>query len=141
MIFRLAPKLRKLMPHQERGLDYFLNSTHPLLCMEMRTGKTLTTIRADKELPRGKPNLVLAPLTVLSAWQRELTLEGEFWVAGYGLTAAKRMQLFQWVWSNPHPTKRIWLLMNYESLLASGESYISRSGRHKRKTPLIAQAP
>ncbi len=66
---------RPLFVHQKAALDYALAKPHPALFMEMRLGKTLVAIRAirAREL---YPCLVVAPLSVLTAWEDELGREG-----------------------------------------------------------------
>lgn len=67
--------LRPLMPHQLRALEFCEEHPNPFLAMAMRTGKTLTAIRyARRKYPGGK-FLVVAPLTVLIPWAKELDNE------------------------------------------------------------------
>lgn len=64
---------RAALPPQQTALQYASARDRIALFMEMRLGKTLVAIRWAKPHP---PILVLAPLTVLPAWEQELELEG-----------------------------------------------------------------
>lgn len=68
---------RPLRPYQEAALVRFAKEPSMFLAMEMRLGKTLTAIRwlmAKKTKP--KLILVIAPKTVLIAWEQEAAKEG-----------------------------------------------------------------
>lgn len=69
---------KTLKPHQEAGVQYvrrqLAHGKAAYLWMEMRTGKTLTAIRALEGEPG--PLLVLCPRTVLATWQDELMGDG-----------------------------------------------------------------
>ena len=68
--------LRPLMPHQKDALAFARQQSNPFFAMAMRTGKTLTAIRhARLKYPNGQ-FLVVAPLTVLIPWEKELKREG-----------------------------------------------------------------
>lgn len=71
---------KTLYPHQEQGVEYIVNGGS-LLFMEMRTGKTLTTIRGIKKLQKDKiyrcfPVLIVCPKSVAETWKNELHEDG-----------------------------------------------------------------
>lgn len=67
--------MRTLMPHQQTALDWLREDReHVGLFMEMRLGKSLVAIRRARELGLARV-LVLAPLTTLGSWKRELEAE------------------------------------------------------------------
>jgi SNF2 family DNA or RNA helicase len=119
------------MPHQERALDYALNRTAIALIMEMRLGKTLVAIRwmeawrsTLNENPTSFPGLslpvrflVVAPLSVLSAWANELALEriSETDITLIRGSKLKRTTLVQ------EPSTSTYHLVNYEALRATPE--------------------
>lgn len=108
---------------------------HPALLVEMRLGKTLLCIRWMLSLPgKSRRFLVVAPVTVLEAWERELWLEGQRFYATYNLTPKQRDYVIKRALSDPGDT---FLLMSYEGLLALGQSYTSR-GKRKRRPPILA---
>lgn len=81
--------------------------------MEMRLGKTLVAIRwAEAREPRGF-KLVVAPSTVLTAWARELELEGLEYVLLSGTTLQKRKQ-----YAGAAEYGVAWCLINPEGLRA-----------------------
>ncbi len=134
------------MPHQIEGVRYGLRETNPALFMEMRTGKTLTLIRLVQRLGGFERILILAPITVLEAWESELRREGEQFFTCYGQLRERRDRVTAEAWFNPG---RTWLLMSYGSFLATGEARTSisfRDGeagkvRRKRDTPDLAALP
>ena len=70
----VSQTLRKPLPHQAEALIYAAGKKQIALYMEMRLGKTLVTIRWAKEHKGRK--LVVAPVTALADWERELVSEG-----------------------------------------------------------------
>lgn len=100
------------MEHQKRALDFSLSVKHFALLMEMRLGKTLTAIRSY-QLRTQRPILVVAPVTVLEAWEKELALEGEPFLVLHGKPAAKREDM---VVAALKAYNRCWILINYECL-------------------------
>lgn len=109
---------RPLRPWQEKGFQYAKKRNHPGFLMSMRLGKTLLAIRWVQSLiPAPKSVVVVAPLTVLEAWENELRTEGETFITAYGQDAAERLERVKLV----HTTRkgRRWLLINYESVLAT----------------------
>ncbi len=102
---------RKLMTHQKHALRYARHSDRRVaLFLEMRLGKTLVAIRWAQRLEG--PILVVAPLSVLHAWERELKLEGERCVILIG-TRKQREQLL----TDAAIRGGIrWCLVNYECL-------------------------
>ncbi len=119
MKFRIAKKKRQLFPHQEEGFHFGLKRKHFGLLLEMRLGKSLTAIRIIQAKKNILRCLVVAPLTVLKTWEEELKQEGEEFVIGYGLSKIKRERLFDSLWEK-ELDRRVWVLINYESLLALG---------------------
>jgi hypothetical protein len=129
------------MPHQTGGIEYALETDtgNPAFIMEMRTGKCLTTIRWVKALGTKGRILILAPVTVLEAWQRELWLEGEHYSTCYGMPTEKRLEAVAAAWYGPR--KRHWVLMNYEGLLSLGDVRVSKNNKRYRQVPGIAYLP
>lgn len=103
-----------LRPHQDRALDYGLDRDHPAWFMEMRLGKTLVSIRWA-QLLKARRILVVAPLTVLQSWERELAEEGEKYVIAYGLGPTQREVVADYV-TRLQSSSRVWVLVNYEGL-------------------------
>ncbi len=64
------------MPHQRNAWRYLLEHRHGALFMEMRTGKSLPTIRRIRLL-QPRRVLIMAPTCALGGWESELALEGE----------------------------------------------------------------
>lgn len=69
-----------LYPHQEAGVEYICRGG-VALWMQMRTGKTLTTIRAIKKLNKDRvyrpyPVLIVCPKSVMETWRSELLGDG-----------------------------------------------------------------
>jgi len=75
---------RQLWPHQKMAYRYVKKTRHPALFMQQRLGKTPVILRRIVKrtayLRRTKPTrarvLIVAPLSVLLTWKRELLLEG-----------------------------------------------------------------
>lgn len=122
-LIRCRPKtLRPFRPYQGPAFQYSTKERNPALLMEMRLGKTLVCIRWIKTLTDERSGvvrvLILAPSTVLEAWEQQLFLEGEHFVTCYGLTPAEREAAILAVWK---AKRRTFFLMSFESLLAMGE--------------------
>lgn len=81
--------------------------------MEMRLGKTLVAIRSCIRWG-AKAVLVLAPLSVLKSWETELREEGQSWIV-YPETDQLDLE-------SPPPGKVVWVLVNFERLIASFKS-------------------
>ena len=106
--------MRPLFPHQERALDHLNSVRHGALFMEMRLGKTLTVIRWVQSKPEVERVLIVAPVTVLAAWEKELRAEGERFTRVEGSHAWKRRML-----STPvGESGRRWFLVGYEAVRA-----------------------
>lgn len=103
--------LRKLMTHQKEALSKFKNSNTLALFMEMRLGKSLVAIRWAKQFPGRK--LIIAPLTPLGDWIRELEYEKCSRITPLTLSKNKLLETKD-TWSNCG-----WFLINYEKLLAN----------------------
>lgn len=114
----MSPK-RPLMLHQQECLDWITrtNRSHAGIFMEMRLGKTLAAIRLVSEVWRCQGHcIVVAPVTVLGAWEKELQLEGENYRVIHGMPKSKRLKVAGEVYE--HET-RCWLLINYDALRAT----------------------
>ena len=90
-----------LYPHQEEGVEYLFNGGTALF-MEMRTGKTLTTIRGIKKLVKESdyqpfPVLIVCPKSVMETWRAELTGDGvpEEWVQVIDGSRMKRLNMLR----------------------------------------------
>lgn len=104
------------MSHQRDALEYCKQFQHPALFMEMRLGKTLVAIRHIRSLRRHVNNLVLAPLTVLEGWKRELTTEGEEYLDLHdSVPTRERLKVCRQLLRTGDTRK--WILLNYEALL------------------------
>jgi SNF2 family DNA or RNA helicase len=111
---------RDFLPHQIPIFDYCKNTTHPILYVEMRLGKTYVTIRWVQWLYQEKYRrplrvLVLAPVTVLTTWENELRQEREQFLSEYGLHRTHRALDALLVHEN-EIDKTLWFLTNYEVL-------------------------
>lgn len=112
--------MRKLMDHQEDALEYLRGRSSGALFMEMRLGKTLTMIRWAQEAWPGGLILVVAPLTVLGAWQEELDEEGELWVDVEGDNVdAREANVLESARVAERCGKRVWFLIGYDRLRAT----------------------
>lgn len=103
---------RPLKDHQVRAVEFCRSHRHPALFMEMRLGKNLVVIRHLRERVKDGEILVVAPNTVLIAWEQELTKEGERFVTLRG-TEAKRNKIHDEHIQTGH---RYWHLITYQSL-------------------------
>ena len=102
--------LRPLFPHQKRALDWISqHQSGVALFMEMRLGKSKVVIEYLRSVT-GR-FLIVAPLTVLTAWQNELNTEGETFITLTG-TKPKRLQKIKE--GNERLTR--YFLVNYEGL-------------------------
>lgn len=112
-------KYRPLMLHQGNYQKHAAKSDHNACLLEMRLGKTLATIRWLVSLPKQAcmPILVVAPLSVLEAWEKELTLEYERYVIASGLSFNKRTELV--IEEAFGQEGRTWVLINYDCLRAT----------------------
>lgn len=68
------PLLRRMFPHQRRGLAWAESKNKIALFWEMRLGKTLLAIRWVKTR-KTFPALVVCPSDILETWQEELSKE------------------------------------------------------------------
>ncbi len=107
--------LRTLMPQQAAYIKWVIDKKfrHVGCFMEMRLGKTLACIRLVKEWGCNSACLVVAPITVLEAWEKELKLEGEFYTVIHGMGAHKRLVHIYNAFSKG---RRHWILVNYDSI-------------------------
>ncbi len=111
-----------LMPHQREALRYARGVQHPFLAMEMRLGKTLTTIRrllmyAPLRPSTGARLLIIAPNSALGSWERELAGEGETDVVFLQGTRAERLELLsigtKWMLTNKEAWRSIPEIADY----------------------------
>jgi SNF2 family DNA or RNA helicase len=111
--------VKTLFPHQEDALKYAVTREHVALFMEMRLGKSVVSIRWAKPLlqPAGQGGaMIVAPLSTLKGWERELHDEGEtdvVWLTGCSVAERTKRA------SAPHS----WYLINYESLRGWKDGY------------------
>lgn len=82
-----------LRDYQKRVLRWAMSTQHPALYLDMRLGKTLTTIRAVKLYAGVKWVMVVGPYSVLPGWRDELEMEGERIEQFTGTSARRREQL------------------------------------------------
>lgn len=101
---------RPLFPHQEQAVRFATDRPRCALFLEMRLGKTLCAIRATRAAG-AKHVLVVAPLTVLAAWQDELTAEG---VSRVHVQTENHDGEWPCI---VRPDTETWCLVNYERLL------------------------
>lgn len=109
----LRVQQRRLRLYQTAAFAYTRRATHPALFMEMRLGKTLVAIRRINTYPGRQRVLIVAPLTVLDAWRRELELEGEPTPAMLIGTRPQRLQALERQYK--------WNLINKEGFFALPE--------------------
>lgn len=100
--------MKTLLPHQILAYDYCAKTQHPYLAMEMRLGKTLVAVRFLRNKYPGSKILVIAPMTVLEAWERELVDEGQY----YHVLDASRTTGMDFV----KDIEGCWYLINYDAL-------------------------
>jgi SNF2 family DNA or RNA helicase len=108
---------RKLFPYQEQVLEWTLKKDSFALWLQMRLGKTLITIRNIKENEL-YPVLIVAPLTVLPVWEKELALEG---VKETQIKLLRPETYKKWPVEKPLPLQTEWYLTNYEFLRTHSE--------------------
>lgn len=117
----IGPRRRELLLHQRSCLDWIAqgNINHPALFMEMRLGKTLTLVRAVVEVWQSKgPCLVVAPVTVLESWEKELDLEQEAYLVCHGMKKNERLEAVAEAFKSKG---RMWILMSYGTLRETPE--------------------
>jgi len=68
--------MRKLMTHQKDAVRFFKEEDRAAFFMEMRLGKTLTSIRWARRRD-AETILVLTPIAAFPGWERDLTLDEE----------------------------------------------------------------
>lgn len=101
--------MKTLMDHQKKALEYATPLTRIALYMEMRLGKTLVAIRWVKSNSNSISNiLVLAPKSVLPAWESELLEEKQNVQRPTG-TLEERFKKI-------NESKKGWTLLNYEAV-------------------------
>lgn len=107
-------KRRTFLPHQKKGFDLARTRTRFPLFWEMRLGKTLLTIRWVETLqPPPEKILVVAPLSVLEVWEKELKLEGVRQYQIALLLGSAEQRLLKLI----EMQNAKWFLVNYEGLL------------------------
>lgn len=65
---------RPLRFYQKDGVKYCLQNQHPALFWQMRLGKSLVVIRAEK-IKQTKQKLIVCPYSAMLSWEEELTKE------------------------------------------------------------------
>lgn len=68
--------LRPCRDYQKNGIRYYLSHQHPALFWQMRMGKSLVVVRAEK-IKQTKHILITAPYSAFLSWEEELTLENQ----------------------------------------------------------------
>lgn len=117
---------RSPLPHQTEALFYAHDLQRIALFMEMRLGKSLVAIRwAKKRIENLKTiqftrTLIVAPISVLPEWERELKAEGVSGEDIHYLVGSKKDRLER---SNPSELSYGWFLVNYEGLRAVPELF------------------
>lgn len=101
---------RSLMPQQVKAFRWARNRSAAAFYMDMRLGKTLTAIRWARSRTDCSRILVVCPLTVIPAWQHELSLEGIDNAVLLTGTSAQRLRAAE---SNPDAT---WFILNWEGV-------------------------
>lgn len=108
--------MRKLYAHQKRAYRFCRQRDNCALFMEMRLGKTLVAVRAN----RGIKNLVVAPGTTVSSWVEELNLENKHIVDLY--TASKKNKIILLKELMEFGKEEVWVFTNKESWQSIGEA-------------------
>jgi hypothetical protein len=102
---------RTLRDYQETGVQKYLQCDGAFFAMQMRLGKTLACIRWLKRSPsKPKTILVVAPKTVLLAWEDELEKEGLPQINLVQFTLKERKLVMQ------DPNEEGFYLCNYETI-------------------------
>lgn len=102
--------MKTLRPYQEAGVRRYDGCSGAFFSMQMRLGKTLTCIRwLESQIPTPRSKLVVAPKTVLIAWELELADEGLEFFSLIDQTLSDR----RCVMAHPRP---IYYLVNYETI-------------------------
>jgi SNF2 family DNA or RNA helicase len=110
---------RELYPYQVQGAQWAYEREHFGLVMEMRLGKTITYIRWNQSRPEIIFTLVVAPLTVLTAWEKELTLEGETYATLYAVEGTTAREDVLAAIIERYAGQRLWVLIHYDLLRMS----------------------
>lgn len=98
------------MPHQKKAYNKFAPLNYLALFMEMRLGKSLVAIRWASKF-KG-PKLIIAPITPLGDWERELILENKKDILSLCISKQKLRGI-------EHTINNQWCLINYEKLRAN----------------------
>lgn len=101
--------MKTLRPYQEKAKQFCLKVPHPALFMDMRTGKSLLTIRVIKELNYHRI-LLVAPFSTFLDWKCELINENENFVTLEGTWEQRILNLN----SNLYNSMRTWFIINKE---------------------------
>lgn len=67
---------RPLRFYQKDGVRYCLDVQHPALFWQMRLGKSLVVVRAEKA-KESNQKLIVCPYSAMLSWEEELTLENQ----------------------------------------------------------------
>lgn len=114
--------MKQLYPYQKKALAWAEQRDRIALFMQMRLGKTVICIRWVK-FKNAKRVLVLAPLSVIPVWHKELQDEG----IASSMVVGDRAQKLE---ALNLPVK--WFLMNYEGLLSADAGNSDVELRKKR---------
>lgn len=105
----LKPEYRD---YQVTGDQYWKSTDRAGLLWEMRLGKTLVVTRASYEMGDFK-SLVIAPISAMDGWEKELRREGISYVRAYALPKTKRIDAFKHAMNYEFP---MWTLVNYDAM-------------------------
>lgn len=123
--YPISRNTRTLLPHQKSVLRYMMSTKTPALFIDMRLGKTILTI--EYAIRKGLKNvLVVAPLSTLNSWERELTVEG---IDSYKVPTERTVEVYQKIRRCP------WVLINPQKLAPNKRC--SSWGFHERQWDMI----
>jgi SNF2 family DNA or RNA helicase len=108
-----------LRPNQKDALRYAMRVQHPMFFMEMRLGKTLTTIRYCKRVTGTLPVLVVSPYCALDGWVQQLKNDGVPVSQIRVLTGDAKERFKKFIDYDVSPAK--WYLINKEGYLSLPE--------------------
>jgi len=106
MRYPVSRPTRQLLPHQKDVLKYMMSTNTPALFIDMRLGKTILTI--EYAIRKGLKNvLVVAPLSTLNSWERELKVEN---IKCCKVVGTRSKELFDKIKTYP------WVLTNQQKI-------------------------
>lgn len=107
--------MKTLRPYQEEAIQKFADKTSAYFAMEMRLGKSLTTIRWLM-LHGAERVLVVAPKTTLISWKDELDEEGLVYNDLTRFAVDDRQKMLRHTFFPGIPGEPVFCLINYETL-------------------------